>query len=117
MRQSGENQPGGQIDLTGIDINRFCQKTWQIGRDTVILTIGVGTDPKIYYLITVKQQYTVYSLSGELTGHNRVQDEHASRFSASGFLLSRKFPKSGTADEPHDTFQGRNAVNQMRLPG
>ena len=81
------------------------------------LSIELGSDSNFWYLIGVKKQYTVYSLSGEPIQALVVHDGYASRFSRFGILPTDKAPQSGAADEPHDTFQGRNAVNQMRLSG
>jgi hypothetical protein len=74
--------------------------------------IELGTHPKFRYLIDVKKQYTVYSLSGEPIRHLLCKVGTPPDSPASGILPTGKAPKSGTADEPHETFQGRNAVNR-----
>lgn len=58
--------------------------------------IFLCTDAEIVYLNSVKEQYTVYSLLGELVGT-----------SCAGWARLQNLPpsvilKSGTADEPHE---------------
>jgi hypothetical protein len=65
----------------------------------------------------VKQQYTVYSLSGELVG---TYCERWARFPeppAFTITSTEVIVKSGTADEPHERLPRSNAVNQMKLSG
>jgi hypothetical protein len=81
-------------------------------RESINEAIELGTDLEFRYLIDVKKQYTVYSLSGEPIPHLLCVVGTPPDSPASGILPTGRAPKSGTADEPHETFQGRNAVDR-----